>query len=192
MPYSRHGIPVRVGRSADRTRVAGTHSDARTRAKRGAARAARAPARAPACPRPCSISPGSAAGASSCSSRGGSRRAPWPSASPGSSGSASARPSATACAWTRGSARRHASRWSRRAFSPGQLQRDPALESVGCVIFDEFHERSLQADLGLALVLDAQRHVRPDLRVLVMSATLDAERRRAPARRRRRDPAPKG
>jgi ATP-dependent helicase HrpB len=56
-----------------------------------------------------------------------------------------------------------------------QLQRDPALEGVGCVIFDEFHERSLQADLGLALTLDAQRHLRPDLRVLVMSATLDTD-----------------
>lgn len=54
-----------------------------------------------------------------------------------------------------------------------QLQRDPALEGIGLVIFDEFHERSLQADLGLAFVLDAQRHVAPDLRVLVMSATLD-------------------
>lgn len=54
-----------------------------------------------------------------------------------------------------------------------QLQHDPALEQVGCVIFDEFHERSLQADLGLALVLDSQRHLRPELRLLVMSATLD-------------------
>jgi ATP-dependent helicase HrpB len=54
-----------------------------------------------------------------------------------------------------------------------QLQRDPALEGVGLVIFDEFHERSLQADTGLAFVLDAQRHLAPDLRVLVMSATLD-------------------
>jgi ATP-dependent helicase HrpB len=54
-----------------------------------------------------------------------------------------------------------------------RLQRDPGLEDTGCVIFDEFHERSLQADLGLALVLDAQRHLRPELRVLVMSATLD-------------------
>jgi ATP-dependent helicase HrpB len=54
-----------------------------------------------------------------------------------------------------------------------QLQRDPGLEGVGCVIFDEFHERSLQADLGLALVLDARRHLTPELRVLVMSATLD-------------------
>ncbi|MEQ1800845.1 MAG: ATP-dependent helicase HrpB [Gammaproteobacteria bacterium] len=54
-----------------------------------------------------------------------------------------------------------------------QLQRDPALEGVGLVIFDEFHERSLQADTGLAFVLDAQRHLTPDLRILVMSATLD-------------------
>ncbi|HEX5365902.1 MAG TPA: ATP-dependent helicase HrpB [Acidimicrobiales bacterium] len=54
-----------------------------------------------------------------------------------------------------------------------RLQRDPALEGVGLVVFDEFHERSLQADLGLALALDARRHLRPDLRVLVMSATLD-------------------
>jgi len=54
-----------------------------------------------------------------------------------------------------------------------QLQRDPALEGVGLVIFDEFHERSLQADTGLAFVLDAQRHLSPGLRILVMSATLD-------------------
>ncbi len=54
-----------------------------------------------------------------------------------------------------------------------QLQRDPALDGVGLVIFDEFHERSLQADTGLAFVLDAQRHLAPDLRILVMSATLD-------------------
>ncbi len=53
------------------------------------------------------------------------------------------------------------------------LQSDPALEDVGCVIFDEFHERSLTADLGLALCIDARRNVRPDLRLLVMSATLD-------------------
>ena len=54
-----------------------------------------------------------------------------------------------------------------------RLQSDAALEGVGCVIFDEFHERNLQSDLGLALVLDVQRHLRDDLRVLVMSATLD-------------------
>ena len=53
------------------------------------------------------------------------------------------------------------------------LQDDPALEQVGAVIFDEFHERTLQADLALALVLDAQTNLRPDLRVLLMSATLD-------------------
>ncbi|MEI7573529.1 MAG: ATP-dependent helicase HrpB [Phenylobacterium sp.] len=50
---------------------------------------------------------------------------------------------------------------------------DPGLEDVGLVIFDEFHERSLDADLGLALARDAQSVLRPDLRILVMSATLD-------------------
>ena len=55
------------------------------------------------------------------------------------------------------------------------LQSDPALEGVGLVVFDEFHERSLQADVGLALTLYARRLLRPDLRVLVMSATLDSE-----------------
>src|SRR4029450_7106575 len=53
------------------------------------------------------------------------------------------------------------------------LQRDAALEGVAMVIFDEFHERSLNADLGLALCLEAQAQVRDDLRILVMSATLD-------------------
>ncbi|HEX5971832.1 MAG TPA: ATP-dependent helicase HrpB [Gemmatimonadaceae bacterium] len=53
------------------------------------------------------------------------------------------------------------------------LLADPALEGVGCVIFDEFHERSVHADLGLALALQTQEIVRPDLRLLVMSATLD-------------------
>jgi ATP-dependent helicase HrpB len=53
------------------------------------------------------------------------------------------------------------------------IQADPALEGIGAVLFDEFHERSLDADLGLALTLEAQRALRPDLRVLVMSATLD-------------------
>jgi ATP-dependent helicase HrpB len=55
------------------------------------------------------------------------------------------------------------------------LQRDPALEDVALVIFDEFHERNLQADLGLALALDAQTTLRQDLRILVMSATLDGQ-----------------
>ncbi|WMW65724.1 ATP-dependent helicase HrpB [Nitratidesulfovibrio liaohensis] len=53
------------------------------------------------------------------------------------------------------------------------LQTDPELADVGCVIFDEFHERSLHADLGLALCLDCQEGLRPDLRLVVMSATLD-------------------
>ncbi len=53
---------------------------------------------------------------------------------------------------------------------------DPELKGVAAVIFDEFHERSLDADLGLALALDAQRGLREDLRILVMSATLDGAR----------------
>jgi len=53
---------------------------------------------------------------------------------------------------------------------------DPALEGVAAVLFDEFHERSIDADLGLALALDAQAGLRPDLRLLPMSATLDDAR----------------
>ncbi|NBP70577.1 MAG: ATP-dependent helicase HrpB, partial [Cytophagia bacterium] len=55
------------------------------------------------------------------------------------------------------------------------IQSDNALEGVGLVIFDEFHERSLQADLALALCLQVQNVLRSDLRILIMSATLDAE-----------------
>jgi len=55
------------------------------------------------------------------------------------------------------------------------LQNDPMLEEVSVVIFDEFHERSLHADLGLTLCLDVQRDVREDLRLLIMSATLNSE-----------------
>jgi ATP-dependent helicase HrpB len=52
---------------------------------------------------------------------------------------------------------------------------DPALEEYGAVLFDEFHERSVHADIGLALVLETQQLLRPDLRVVVMSATLDGD-----------------
>ena len=53
---------------------------------------------------------------------------------------------------------------------------DPSLEGIAAVLFDEFHERSLDADLGLALARDAQLGLRPDLKLLVMSATLDGAR----------------
>lgn len=53
---------------------------------------------------------------------------------------------------------------------------DPALEGVAAVVFDEFHERSLEVDTALALCLDAQAVLRPDLRLVVMSATLDGAR----------------
>jgi len=56
------------------------------------------------------------------------------------------------------------------------LQQDNALENVGMVIFDEFHERSIHADTALALCRESQAVLRPDLRIMVMSATLDIER----------------
>lgn len=56
-----------------------------------------------------------------------------------------------------------------------RLVADPELSGVSCVIFDEFHERSLQADTALALCLEAQAALRPDLKILVMSATLNTE-----------------
>jgi len=56
------------------------------------------------------------------------------------------------------------------------IQRDPELAGVGLVILDEFHERSLEADLALALLLDVQQGLRDDLKLLIMSATLDNDR----------------
>ncbi len=57
-----------------------------------------------------------------------------------------------------------------------RLLTDPGLDGVACVIFDEIHERSLDADLALALTLDLQRGLRPELRLLAMSATIDGAR----------------
>lgn len=56
-----------------------------------------------------------------------------------------------------------------------RLLSDPELKGVGLVIFDEFHERSLPCDLSFAMTLEVRRALRPDLRLLVMSATLDAD-----------------
>jgi ATP-dependent helicase HrpB len=56
------------------------------------------------------------------------------------------------------------------------IQHDPELSGIGAIIFDEFHERHLAGDLGAALALDVQATLRPDLRLIVMSATLDGER----------------
>ena len=55
------------------------------------------------------------------------------------------------------------------------IQDDPTLDGVAAIVFDEFHERHLSGDLGLALALDVQAQLRPDLRLVVMSATLDGE-----------------
>jgi len=56
------------------------------------------------------------------------------------------------------------------------IQDDPELTGIGAILFDEFHERHLAGDLGAALALDIQHTLRPDLRIVVMSATLDGER----------------
>ena len=56
------------------------------------------------------------------------------------------------------------------------IQDDPGLSAVGAILFDEFHERHLHGDVGAALALDVQAQLRPDLRLVVMSATLDGER----------------
>ncbi len=57
-----------------------------------------------------------------------------------------------------------------------KIQNDPSLETTGLVIFDEFHERSIHSDLGLALCLDSANAFRDDLRILIMSATMDISR----------------
>jgi ATP-dependent helicase HrpB len=56
------------------------------------------------------------------------------------------------------------------------IQSDPELPGIGAILFDEFHERHLHGDLGAALALDVQAQLRPDLRLVIMSATLDGER----------------
>ncbi|MEM9890281.1 MAG: ATP-dependent helicase HrpB [Actinomycetota bacterium] len=61
------------------------------------------------------------------------------------------------------------------AVLTNRLQRDPELEGVGAVVFDEFHERNLHSDLGLAMAIESRAALRPDLALVVMSATLDAE-----------------
>src|SRR4029078_2008106 len=57
-----------------------------------------------------------------------------------------------------------------------RIQADPELTGVSAVLFDEVHERSLDSDFGLALALDVQQALRPDLRLVAMSATLDGSR----------------
>ena len=111
-----------------------------------------------------------------CSSRAGSPRALPPSSWP--------RRSARSPAQTIGYATRLDSKVGKRtrviAMTHGvflsRIEADPELAGVSAVLFDEVHERSLDNDLALALALDAARRLRPDLRLLAMSATLDVER----------------
>ena len=65
------------------------------------------------------------------------------------------------------------------AVLTNRLQRDPELPGVGAIVFDEFHERNLSSDLGLAMALEVRSTLRDDLRLVVMSATLDTERLRS-------------
>ncbi|MGI9616067.1 MAG: ATP-dependent helicase HrpB [Acidimicrobiales bacterium] len=59
------------------------------------------------------------------------------------------------------------------AVLTGRIQRDPELADVGAIVFDEFHERNLHSDLALAMAIEAKATIRPDLAIIVMSATLD-------------------
>ena len=112
---------------------------------------------------------------SSCSSRGGwprgSRRGAWRR----SGASGRARRSATRSASRRWPGRGPASASSPRACSPGGCSPTRRSRGVGAVVLDEFHERHLPGDLALALLRRLQRTARPDLKLVVMSATLDAE-----------------
>ncbi len=84
----------------------------------------------------------------------------------------SAGPSGTRCAARRDAARAPGSRWSPRGCCCAGWSADPELAGVGCVLLDECHERHLDADLLLALLLDARDGLRPDLRLLATSATV--------------------
>ena len=111
-----------------------------------------------------------------CSSRAGSP----PALRPRGWQRRSARRSATRSAIVCASARRSRGATRIEIVTEGVFTRlildDPVLTGVAAVIFDEFHERSLDADLGLALARDVQQGLREDLRLLVMSATLDGAR----------------
>ena len=135
-----------------------------------------APARPRACRWCCSTSRGRRTRRSWCWSRAGWPRAPPPRAWRRRWASRSATPSACACA----SAPRSRKRTRIEVVTEGVFTRlmldDPSLDGVAAVLFDEFHERSLDADLGLALARDAQQGLREDLKILVMSATLDGAR----------------
>ena len=113
---------------------------------------------------------------SSCSSRAGSRPAPPRGAWPFFSARNPADGSATACASTTSVGRDTVIEVVTEGVFARMIIDDPELSGIAAVLFDEFHERSLDADFGLALALDAQGALRDDLRLLVMSATLDVQR----------------
>ena len=175
-------------RTADRRGAAG--------ADRGAARAAMppcwsrrpAPARPRACRWCCSTSRGRRTARSSCWSRAGSRRAPPPTRMAATLGEQVGETVGLRVRFgSKVVGARPASRSSPKACSRGMILDDPALEGVAAVLFDEFHERSLDADLGLALARDAQQGLREDLQAPGDVGDARRRARRGAARRRAGD-----
>ena len=145
-------------------------------AEPGAGAPSRARARPRACRARCSTRASSARARSWCSSRAGSPRAWRRGASPRSWASALGERVGYQVRFENVElARRPACASSPRACSTRRLLSDPQLRGVGAVVLDEFHERHLHGDLALALLRRLQRAQRPELRLVVMSATLDAE-----------------
>ena len=129
--------------------------------------------RRPACRRPCSTPGWPAKGRSSSCSRGGWRPGRAPGAWPSSAAGGWATRSATRSASTAACGPRTRIQVVTEGILLRMLQDDPFLESVAVVVFDEFHERSLNSDLALAMVRRVRETVRPELKLVVMSATLD-------------------
>ena len=110
---------------------------------------------------------------SCCCRRAASPRAPPPNAWPKPAARRSAASSATAPAWTAASSAATRIEVVTEGIFTRMLVADPDLPGIAAVLFDEVHERSLDSDLALALALEAREALRPDLRLLLMSATLD-------------------
>ena len=132
-------------------------------------------ARRPACRRPCSIGRCRATARSSSSSRGGSPHGPARGGSPSSATCHLGGEVGYQVRFDRCMARQTRIQVVTEGILLRMLQDDPFLERVAAVVFDEFHERSLNSDLALAMVRRVQETVRPELKIVVMSATLEAE-----------------
>ena len=134
-------------------------------------------ARPPGCRRPSSAASCSRSKTQpwSCSSPGASPHAPRRPESRTNTGGPSAKRSAIRSDSNGGLSQNTRLRFLTEGILTRQILADPFLETVGAVILDEFHERNLNGDLALALLREVRREVRPDLILVVMSATLDAQ-----------------